>query len=589
MALVAPALGLPSASAYDVSEYEVFEKIRQIPEGWRETDIPVDPSSTIDMRIHMAQQNKKEFTKQFLDISTPGHELYGQHMSREQIKLMLQPTDDTVSKLLAWLEANNLRERATVDADWVNVAITVEEAENLLQTRYSYYENPATDSTVLRTLTVMVPKEMVGAIDLIQPTTFFGFKPQKSTIHSIKKVESDSLHSAAAVPASCNTTITPTCLAELYNFADYTPSGLGSVGVSGYLEQFAQHSDLQAFLAKYAPSKVGRNFSTVLINGGLNTQLGSGGDPNAVAEANLDIQYTVGLNSPVPNTFFSTGGRPPIIHDLDEPTGNSNEPYLNQLQFLLNLSDSDLPKILTTSYGESEQTVPLSYRTVVCDLFSELGARGVSIFFSSGDEGPGASCISNDGTNTTKFLPTFPAACPWVTAVGATVFVDPEQAVGFSSGGFSDTYARPDYQEEAVQAFFDNHPDSWEPFADFFNKTGRAFPDVSAMGDNLRVILIGNDFSIGGTSASAPTTAAIFSLVNDFRLANGKKVLGFLNPLIYQNADAFTDIVKGRSTGCSGNIPGSGFVPNAGWDAVSGWDASTGFGTPLFDKFIKIK
>jgi len=108
------------------------------------------------------------------------------------------------------------------------------------------------------------------------------------------------------------------------------------------------------------------------------------------------------------------------------------------------------------------------------------------------------------------------------------------------------------------------------------------------MGDNLRVILIGNDFSIGGTSASAPTTAAIFSLVNDFRLANGKKVLGFLNPLIYQNADAFTDIVKGRSTGCSGNIPGSGFVPNAGWDAVSGWDASTGVGTPLFDKLIEI-
>jgi len=475
--------------------------------------------------------------------------------------------------------------------DWVYIDMSVDEAENLLQTKYSYFKNIATENTVLRTLTVKLPKEIMGAVDLIQPTTMFGFQPHKSTIHSIKKVSSTSqgtFSSAATVPASCNTTITPSCLAQLYNFANYTSQGLGSVGVSGYLEQFAQHDDLEQFLAKYAPKLEGNDFDEVFINGGLNTQLGDSGDPNDVAEANLDIQYTVGLNSPIPETFFSTGGRPPIIHDVDEPTGNSNEPYLDQLNFLLNLTDDELPKVLTTSYGESEQTVPLSYRTAVCDMFQELGARGVSIFFSSGDSGPGSACISNDGTNTTKFLPTFPGACPWITSVGGTVFVEPEQAVSFSSGGFSDTFARPAYQEAAVQAFFDDHPDSWKPFAAFFNKTGRAFPDVSAMGDNLRVILLGSDFSIGGTSASAPVTASVFSLVNDFRLANNQSVLGFVNPLIYANPDAFTDITKGRSTGCTGTEAGSAFVPNAGWDAVTGWDASTGLGTPLFDKLTAL-
>jgi tripeptidyl-peptidase-1 len=49
-----------------------------------------------------------------------------------------------------------------------------------------------------------------------------------------------------------------------------------------------------------------------------------------------------------------------------------------------------------------------------------LGARGVSVIFSSGDGGVGdgdgdsasQQCYSNDGLNITKFIPAFPASCP---------------------------------------------------------------------------------------------------------------------------------------------------------------------------------
>ena len=67
--------------------------------------------------------------------------------------------------------------------------------------------------------------------------------------------------------------------------------------------------------------------------------------------------------------------------------------------------DSDLPSVITTSYGENEQTIPVSYAKTVCGMFGQLGARGVSIIFSSGDSGPGWSCKSNDGKGTKKFLP----------------------------------------------------------------------------------------------------------------------------------------------------------------------------------------
>ena len=67
-----------------------------------------------------------------------------------------------------------------------------------------------------------------------------------------------------------------------------------------------------------------------------------------------------------------------------------------------------LPVQFTTSYGDDEQTVPRDYAIQVCNLFAQLGARGSSIMFSSGDSGVGSDCVSNDGTNTRKFLPAFP-------------------------------------------------------------------------------------------------------------------------------------------------------------------------------------
>lgn len=66
------------------------------------------------------------------------------------------------------------------------------------------------------------------------------------------------------------------------------------------------------------------------------------------------------------------------------------------------------------------KAVPYSYATRVCDGFAALGARGISVLFSSGDGGVGdgdsnpatQKCYSNNGANKTMFIPEFPAACP---------------------------------------------------------------------------------------------------------------------------------------------------------------------------------
>lgn len=310
-------------------------------------------------------------------------------------------------------------------------------------------------------------------------------------------------------------------------------------------------------------------------------------------EANLDIDYTAGLVAPnIRTNFYSTPGRGPLVPDLDQPTqaDNANEPYLDFFTYLVGLEDEALPQVLSTSYGEDEQSVPASYAKKVCDLIGQLGTRGVSVIFSSGDTGVGSACQTNDGKNTTRFLPIFPASCPYVTSVGGTTRVEPEQAVGFSSGGFSDLWPRPAYQEEAVSEYLAKLGNQWEGL---YNADGRGFPDVAAQGQRFRVVDKGREISVGGTSASAPVFASVIALLNNARLASGKHALGFLNPWIYGEAyNAFNDITLGGSNGCTGRDIYSGlpspFVPYASWNATEGWDPVTGHGTPDFEKLLSI-
>jgi len=435
---------------------------------------------------------------------------------------------------------------------------------------------------------------------MIQPTTRFGkmlplsskgpFKmyggPQADHNQKVPSFPSTTLNTTA-----CNSTITPSCLRALYDVGNYEadPSCGSLFGVCGYLKEYAKYDDLEIFLEEYAPYATGANFSYVLINGGLDTQNDTVDDDG---EANLDIQYATSMSYKTPINYYSTGGLAPIVPDLDQPTPpGDNEPYLDFLNYILAIPDDELPQTITTSYGEDEQSVPASYSETVCNMFGQLGARGVSIIFSSGDTGVGSACQTNDGKNTTRFLPIFPAACPYVTSVGATRYVEPEAAVSFSSGGFSDRFPRPAYQEAAVSEYLSILGSQWEGL---YNPNGRGFPDVAAQGVNFHIIdNNGLEYYASGTSASAPTFASIVSLLNNARLSAHLPPMGFLNPWIYSiGFQGLTDIVHGGSTGCTGSDEYSGlptpYVPYASWNATKGWDPVTGYGTPNFSKLLQL-
>ncbi len=271
----------------------------------------------------------------------------------------------------------------------------------------------------------------------------------------------------------------------------------------------------------------------------------------------------------------------------------SNEPYLDFLQHLLKLPNEELPQVISVSYGEDEQTVPESFARQTCFMIAQLGARGTSVIFASGDKGVGTACMKNDGSNATHFPPQFPAACPWVTSVGGVRYIDPEQAVYFSSGGFSDLWPRPEYQDAAVEAYLQNQLGDRQK--GLFDPRGRAFPDVAAQSVRYIIADAGDLYYEDGTSCAAPTFAAVIGLLNAARISSQLPPLGFLNPWLYSVGKlGLNDIVHGGSTGCDGHFRfdgdanGSPVVPYASWNATVGWDPVTGLGTPDFGKLLEL-
>lgn len=158
-----------------------------------------------------------------------------------------------------------------------------------------------------------------------------------------------------------------------------------------------------------------------------------------------------------------------------------------------------------------------------------------------------------------------------MTSVGATAVTSAgtETAADFSSGGFSNVFAQPSYQSAAVAGFLSTLGST---NSGKFNRTGRGFPDVAAIGQVLEIVVSGSVGGVEGTSCSSPVFASMVSLINDALIAAGKSPLGFLNPFLYANPGAFNDITSGSNPGCNTN----------GFPAVAGWDPVTGLGTPDF-------
>lgn len=478
-----------------------------LPALWQESRV-ADKAHLFQLSI--ALQKDSHVAEALYNISTPGHAQYGQHLTQQEAQRLLSPDIDSHDEILKWLVTNDIDLKdIKVDGHWIRFLTTVAKANKLLEAEFKWYFSPRVEKEVLRTLQYSVPRALYSKISVISPTTRFCSKKPEivstmqydqnhyTEVRDLQHV-SQPIDRRATIDPACNRTITPDCIRALYNVpANLSVSTARGLGVYGSQDQVAKYTDFQLFTKNIDPKSKAANFTVVSVNGGTVSQAVN--KQASDEELNFDIQYTAAIWSgmtPIPTVQYSIGGQGPIQPELGNQPGDGTEPWLQWLDYLLALPDAQLPHTITTSFGEDEQSLPAGYIQQVCNQFGALGARGVSMLVASGDSGPGSSCVSNDGSNATRLTAIFPGSCPYVTAVGGTKGVNPEVAVVFSAGGFSDKFARPAYQDQAVPAYLKTLGDR---FSGLFNASGRGFPDVASQAFNITFATEGRVGGFAGT------------------------------------------------------------------------------------------
>ncbi|KAF3012218.1 hypothetical protein E8E14_009639 [Neopestalotiopsis sp. 37M] len=565
--------------------------------------IATPPSDKLmSLSIALSLGNIDQLEERLKAVSSPDSDDYGNYLDKEEVETLFRPSSAAFSAVTQWLEDAGVEYISQQGAN-INFATTVDKANKLLNTQFAYYNVQGAQK--LRTKQYSVPDDVAEHIQLIHPTTYFG--KTRSMRMPDDMIVPTTVSPAGIFPASlstnstsnCSALVTPDCFRKAYGVGDYKPdpeSG-SRVGFGSFLNESARLEDLHLYQTTYnIPLS---NFSVVLINGGLDHQDING----SIGEANLDAQFENAMSYPLPQTQFITAGSPPFIPNLDIPDeeSNSNEPYLEYYEYLLNQTNEELPQVISNSYGDDEQTVPPEYAKHVCDLIGMMGLRGITVLESSGDTGTGAPCISNDGKNHTEFTPAFPGTCPYITAIGGTQSWAPEIGWTGSTGGFSFYFPRAWYQEQAVEGYLKDgispEAKAYYDAGGFANFSGRGFPDISAhsLHPNYAVFNANKQGQTGGTSAAAPVVAGLIGLLNDARLRAGKPTMGFINPFLYSlPSGILIDVINGTATGCTGTnsqtgdeLPGAGIIPYASWNNTIGWDPVTGLGMPYFQKLVK--
>lgn len=208
-----------TVAAEALANYQVFERLSTIPAPWiQKEDTQVNLDQNLKLRIHLRNRNIEEFHQKVLDVSTPDHVSYGEHLSREGVNSFLAPSKNGFTAITEWIQAAGLSDKATIENDWIVLHGTIADAQRLLQTKYELFENTETGKTTIRVREYSLPRSLHAYVDIVSPTIkFTTLSPQISTIVKDFPLPDARFSGAATIHdglnvTACNLTITPSCL-----------------------------------------------------------------------------------------------------------------------------------------------------------------------------------------------------------------------------------------------------------------------------------------------------------------------------------------------------------------------------------------
>src|SRR5439155_385990 len=117
MALLRRLLLLAAAAAG--ASARVVDSLPGVPRDWVEVRA-ARADEPITLSIGLRQQRAAELEQAVLEISTPGHALYGRHLSRDELRAYTAPSSAALAAVHAWLDDHGIAHYA-IDNDWVTL------------------------------------------------------------------------------------------------------------------------------------------------------------------------------------------------------------------------------------------------------------------------------------------------------------------------------------------------------------------------------------------------------------------------------------------------------------------------------------
>lgn len=279
--LVGAALAKPMAKRGMI----VHEQRGEVPNGFAQTGVP-SSDTLITLRIALSHTNIAGLESELYAVSDPVSARYGQHLTPAevgsyvlppifhvnllQVAEFVKPTEQAVTAVDEWLSENDISSTPVAPAgDMISITISVEKANKLLDTRFNTFTHMETGAKSIRTLAYSIPVSLQGVVEFVHPTVSFtrplAKRPAFTAIKANKAPNSNAASVSDAVPASCASTITPSCLQVSAFQVIYSSGQLSTgfvqalygipttratqssntLGVSGFTDQFANQADLK--------------------------------------------------------------------------------------------------------------------------------------------------------------------------------------------------------------------------------------------------------------------------------------------------------------------------------------------------------
>ncbi len=564
------------------------------------------PSATqMQFQVNLALSDPAGAAAFARSVSDPSSSSYEQYLTPAQWEAQFSPSSAAVSQVKSFLHSSGFAV-GSVSADRMTVDATgsVAKIEQAFGTQLTYHQVQG-EKLILNDTALSVPSSVAGDIVGVS-----GISQTVAVPSTITKSSQGSI--AAAAPGATTSVTSPA--------AKPPPGSNNAQPCSQYWGQIAAASfppvpggypaDAPYATCGYTPPQLrgAYNLPGTATGAGVTVAI-----VDAYASPTLfaDAHEYAALNdpsNPLPKSQFSEllsptfndgpacqtqSGWYPEQH-LDVEAVHAAAPRANILyagaqncenglnDMIQKIVDKHLANVITNSYGDPSGDLLDSSadRAATDNLLQMAAGTGVSVLFSSGDNGDGYSA-----TGTTA--PGYPASSPWATAVGGTSLevgqtnnrlaeygwstasslycnadavsngYCPKSQLGTwaplryqygSGGGTSYSYIQPYYQANVV-------PTS---LSELRSKTAmRVVPDVSMDGDPFTGMLIGltqtypngtyyGQYTIGGTSLASPLMAGVIARADQ----TAGKSLGFVNPKLYSlygNANALNDIVSPTS------------------------------------------